>query len=88
MCAKRCEISFSKEKAGLGLRPVRLFYSRGNRLTLGDNPYGVNNSWYIAADGQQHIQPEGAAKAYLKKYAQRWQEYGDKNANKIHGIES
>lgn len=38
----------------------------------------------VAQQGEQDVQPEGAAKAHLEEDAQRRQEDGDKDADQVH----
>jgi hypothetical protein len=51
---------------------------------FGDNPHRMNDTGNITQQGQQNVDPEMLADPDLQKHAQRRQQDGDNDANKIH----
>ncbi|EXF42601.1 hypothetical protein BAY1663_04992 [Pseudomonas sp. BAY1663] len=50
----------------------------------GDDPDGVDDAGNVAEQGQQDVQPEGAAETHLQEHSQRRQQNRTNDADKIH----
>ncbi|CAI8702246.1 hypothetical protein EMIT047CA2_100071 [Pseudomonas soli] len=55
---------------------------------LGNDVNRVHDPGDITQQGQQDVQPERATESHLEKYAQRWQEDSDDDANEVHAVRS